>query len=234
MNRRKQNSRKQATAKATRSTLPKAIAAAYKSGDKNKAMDLAIYERDTTSLTELARRLFWYLKVQRCKNKTFRDAVANAAAPAQERTGDFSEPPPKRDLDTKTKEAIIKNWCNRELNELKIKMHIGMARSENFTADFEREYKRVFNEDATAILFDKPGTKKSATNNPNWFRQILIANLGLVETKVWDKQSKRLISRKPVPLARIAKVFGLQVRGLRREARKMGVGSGTAGRPKGK
>jgi hypothetical protein len=83
----------------TRSTLPKTIAAAFKSGDKSSAMDLAIYQRPTSSLTELARRLFWLRKVKNYKNEALRDVVSKAIMPARESIGELTDPPPKLQMD---------------------------------------------------------------------------------------------------------------------------------------
>jgi predicted metalloprotease with PDZ domain len=83
--------------------------------------------------------------------------------------------------------------------------------------DLERELNRVRDQDAKTILFEQFARVKSTANNPNWFRQMLIANLGL---------------KQPHPLARLAKEIGLDAKTLRREVRKMGVKRGAAGRPK--
>jgi hypothetical protein len=208
--------------KLTRNTLPKAIAAACKSGDRNKAMDLAVFGRKATALTNLARDLYWLCRVQHPKLKKA------AMSGGGERHG-WEQP-----LRQTAKEITqrFERWKNYKVKELLARIQRGGAwYGKRFEADLKREYNRVHREDATALLFCPPSNKKSAANNPNWFRQILIANQGLVKIQKWDKHSGTLTNKTPKPLYRIAVEYEIAVRTLRREARKMGVKPGKAGTP---
>jgi hypothetical protein len=228
MNRRGQSSRKHAAAKVTRNTLPKAIAASYKSGDRNEAMDLAVFGRETTVLTALARDLYWFCRVQHPKGKEICVSMSSGG----ERHG--WEPPRRQSL--RERKQSFQYWNNCKAKELLAQIETGgIWYNENFLADLEREFDRVCKEDANIRPFERFGNKQNPRRNPNWFRQILIANLGLVKTKVWDKQLKRLHNRKPLPLAPLGNEFGFNVGTLnilRREMRKMGAKQGKAGRPK--
>lgn len=207
---------------AQRNTLPKAIAAAFKSGKKHGALDLAVYGRKMTVLVNLARDLYWLCRVQQP------DIKQMAMSSGGERHG--WEPP--RRQSAKERAQRLERWTERKRLELETRLTILAKRDPRWLKKLEREFERVGKEDAEAILFNPPSNKKSAANNPNWFRQILIANLGLVETKVWDKQSVNLISRQPYPLNKVAKEIRMDVSHVRREVRKLGIKPGNAGRPK--
>lgn len=195
--------------RATRNTLPKAIAAAWKAGDKHDAMQVAIFGRKPVgrcryfeSVTDLARRLYFLLNAE--KDAELQKELASCA------------------------DAVRCSWKEIE-NELKI--HKTWNDSEWFKI-LEQEFQHVCDEDANVRLFSQFGTKQNPHKNPNWFRQVLVANIGLVETKVLDKQSGSLIPKQPHPLNEIANKFHVQVKTLRREVRKMGIKPGKAGRPK--
>ena len=177
--------------KAERLTLAKAIAAATISGDKNAALDLAIYNRKPTALTELAREFYGFWQAKESSNPIF-----------------------KRER----KAPGFARWVAFRAGDLLVRCETGNAwYGPKFFDDFAKELRRVCKEDARAILFERPGPTKAKANNPNWFRQILLANL---------------MTKKPHPLARIAKEYKIPVRTLRREVRKMGARRGKAGRPK--
>lgn len=194
-----------------RGTLPKAIAAAVKAGDKPAALDLATYGEQTTSLRELARELCWFCHVQ-AHRKPFLAEFGSMLA-GGERVG--WEPPPKPEK--KSIREAFNRWHDYKLKELVVHLRTGhLWHGKTFLRDLDRECKRVRNIDAVARPFEKPGIIKSENDNPNWFRAFLIANSWLP---------------KPLPLFRIAKEIGIDVRTLRREARKQGVKRGKSGKP---
>ena len=197
-----------------RATLPKAIADAFKSGDKHGAMNLAIFGREANSLTEIASWIYWLLKLD-----TNREMQNLAISSGGERHG--WNAPRRQSLQERMQR--FEKWKTTKEKHLQAQIDIGIARhGEKFLADLEREFARVCKEDATVFLFSPPGITKSETDNPNWFRQILIANLGI----------KTLTGKDPAPLLKLAKEIKIPVRTLRREVRKMGVERGKPGTTK--
>lgn len=212
---------------AKRGTTPKAIAAAWKSGGKRKAMDLAIYNRKESNLTNLARELFRLLTLE--SNREAKK-LALAFSGGGERQG-WGRP---RRQSAKEKMRFLAHWKSCKEKELLVKIETGVVwYGETFLADLEQEFNRVCREDAKAGLFQKPGAIKSEADNPNWFRQILMANEGLVNILSWNQQAKKLVAHKPQPLSSVASAIGIQPQNFRREARKFGIKPGKPGRPTG-
>jgi hypothetical protein len=199
--------------KKPRATLPKKIAGAFKSGERDKAMDLAVYGRETTALTDLARDLCWLCRLQLPSNKK----AAISMSSGGERLGIFEDAPRRQSLRQRTQ--CFERWKNYKEKELQAKIDTGEVwYGKNFWADLERECRRVFKKDARVQLF-RPGSTKS---DSNWIRQVLIANMGM----------ENLLKKKSYPLTEIAKQSGRDVRNVRRIARDMGAKPGKAGTPK--
>lgn len=199
--------RKRTKENTTRETLPKAIAAAFKSGDKATAMRLAIHGK-----ADSARRCLLF--------GTMTDLVGDLAFLC------------KVSRDSDLQKEVLPQWIETKLHEIECEFEIHAAwEDRKWFNSFDRELKRVSKEGANPLLFSQFGTKQNPRKNPNWFRQILIANQGPVKFQL-DKESKTLRERKPHPLFDLAGEYGIEVKSLRREARKMGIKPGKAGRPK--
>jgi hypothetical protein len=176
-------------------------------------MDLAIFGSETSALADIARTIYWL-----CKLETNRETQKRALTGGGERHG---WNPPRRQS-AKVRAQRLERWKQYQLKKLESQLTTLAKIDPKWLEKLKREFIRIRNEDATVFLFDAPSITKSKTNNPSWFRQFLIANIGL----------KSLLGRESFPLLQIANQIKVPVRTLRREERRMGINPRKAGTPK--